>query len=147
MRDAAAAGAELVVLPEKWNLLAAGEALVAGAEPVDGPSVEAARSWARELGIHLIAGSFAERVDGAERLYNTSLHLTPDGEIAATYRKIHLFDVDVGGVSYRESEREAAGEEIVTSDAGPVSPRDDRLLRPPLSRALPDPRSARARRS
>ena len=120
VRDAAAAGAELAVLPEKWNLLAAGEELDAGAEPLDGPSVEAARSWSRELGIHLVAGSFAERVEGSDRLFNTSLHITPAGEVAASYRKIHLFDVDVGGVSYRESEREAPGEEIVTSDAGPV---------------------------
>jgi deaminated glutathione amidase len=120
VREAAADGAELVVLPEKWNLLAAGDELDAGAEPLDGPSVEAARAWARELGIHLIAGSFAERPEGSERLANTSLHLTPDGEIAAAYRKIHLFDVDVGGVSYRESDREDPGDEIVTSDAGPV---------------------------
>ena len=57
VRAAAADGAELVALPEKWNLLAAGEELVAGAEPLDGPSLTAARGWARELGIHLLAGS------------------------------------------------------------------------------------------
>jgi predicted amidohydrolase len=111
VRDAAAAGAELVVLPEKWNLLAAGDELDAGAEPLDGPSVEAARSWARELGIHLIAGSFAERVEGAERLSNTSVHLTPTGEVAASYRKIHLFDVDVpDGPSFAESDTCKPGE-------------------------------------
>ena len=61
VRAAAADGAELVALPEKWNLLAGGEELLAGAEPLDGPSLTAARGWARELGIHLLAGSVSER--------------------------------------------------------------------------------------
>ena len=65
VRAAAADGAELVALPEKWNLLASGEEMAAGAEALDGPSLAAARSWARELGIHLLAGSIAER--GADR--------------------------------------------------------------------------------
>jgi predicted amidohydrolase len=62
VRAAAADGAELVALPEKWNLLAGGEALLAGAESLDGPSLGAAREWAADLGIHLLAGSIAERV-------------------------------------------------------------------------------------
>jgi predicted amidohydrolase len=120
VRAAAADGAELVVLPEKWSLLAAGEQLAALAEPLDGPAVTAARGWARELGIHLLAGSVAERVEGRDLLSNTSLLIGPEGEIEATYRKIHMFDVDVGGVSYRESEHEQPGEEIVTAPAGDI---------------------------
>lgn len=116
--EAAGRGAELVVLPEKWNLLAPGEALAARAEGIDGRAVTAAREWAREHGIHLVAGSFAERVEGEERLANTSLLVAPDGEVAARYRKIHMFDVDVGGVSYRESEFEGPGEEITVAEAG-----------------------------
>ena len=107
MRAAAADGAELVALPEKWNLLAGGEELLAGAEPLDGPSLAAARGWARELGIHLLAGSIAERA-GA-KAFNTSVLIGPDGDDLAVYRKIHMFDVDVGGVAYRESEHEQAG--------------------------------------
>jgi deaminated glutathione amidase len=113
VRDAARAGAELVALPEKWNLLAAGEVHAAEAEPLDGPSLGAARGWARELGIHLLAGSITERAD--EGVYNTSVLVGPDGGDLAAYRKIHMFDVDVGGVSYRESEHERAGTEIVTA--------------------------------
>jgi predicted amidohydrolase len=120
VREVAAGGAELVVLPEKWNLLADGDVLAGGAEPLDGPSVGAARAWARELGIHLVAGSFAERVAGSERVFNTSLHLTPDGEIAASYRKIHMFDVDVEGVAYRESRHEQPGDEVTTTDVDGV---------------------------
>ena len=113
VRDAAADGAELVALPEKWNLLAAGEELQAGAEPLDGPTLTAARGWARELGIHLLAGSIAEQ--GAGKAFNTSVLIGPGGEDLAVYRKIHMFDVDVGGVAYRESEHEEAGADIATA--------------------------------
>jgi predicted amidohydrolase len=118
VRDAANDGAELVALPEKWNLLAGGEELLAGAEPLDGPSLGAARGWARALGIHLLAGSICERGDGAA--FNTSVLIGPDGADLAAYRKIHMFDVEVGGVAYRESEFEQAGEEIVTASIGDV---------------------------
>jgi predicted amidohydrolase len=117
VRAAAADGAQLVALPEKWNLLAAGDELLAGAEPLDGPSLAAARGWARELGVHLLAGSTAERGEG-EKAFNTSVLVGPDGEDLAAYRKIHLFDVDAGGVSYRESAHEQAGEEVVTAPLG-----------------------------
>jgi predicted amidohydrolase len=115
-RAAAAAGAELVVLPEKWPVLGTPEQTAAGAEPLDGTALSWARGVARELGIDLIAGSIAERVEGAERGANTSVHIGPDGQDRATYRKIHMFDVEVGGRAYRESEHEAPGDEPVTSE-------------------------------
>jgi len=116
-REAAGRGAELVALPEKWNLLAGGEELAAGAESLDGPSLGAARSWALELGIHLLAGSVAERGD-SEKSFNTSVLIGPGGEDLAVYRKIHMFDVDVDGIAYRESDHEEPGEEIVTAPVG-----------------------------
>jgi predicted amidohydrolase len=119
VRAAAADGAELVALPEKWNLLAAGEELLAGAEPLDGPSLGAARAWAAELGIHLLAGSIAEQ--GGEKAWNTSVLIGPGGEDLATYRKVHMFDVDAGGVSYRESEHEQPGSELVTAPLGELT--------------------------
>jgi predicted amidohydrolase len=118
VRDAARGGAELVCLPEKWNLLGDSAALLDGAEPLEGPSLSAARAWARELGVHLLAGSIAERVEGHERLSNTSVLIGPQGDDLAVYRKIHMFDVEVGGVTYRESEHEEGGEEIVTASLG-----------------------------
>jgi deaminated glutathione amidase len=119
VRAAAADGAELVALPEKWNLLAAGKELLAGAEPLDGPTLTAARGWARELRIRLLAGSIAER--GEEKAFNTSVLIGPDGDDLAVYRKIHMFDVDAGGVAYRESAHEQPGEEIVTVTVGPLT--------------------------
>lgn len=114
-RAAAADGAQLVVLPEKWSALGRGEALVAGAQRLDGPAIAWARAAARELGIDLVAGSISERVDGAQRLRNTSAHIGPAGELRATYRKVHMFDVVVDGIVYHESEHEEAGEELVVS--------------------------------
>jgi deaminated glutathione amidase len=115
VRAAAADGAKLVALPEKWNLLASGEEMTAGAEALDGPSLAAARSWAREMGIYLLAGSIAEQGDEETSggIFNTSVLIGSDGADLAAYRKIHMFDVDAGGVTYRESEYEQAGEEIV----------------------------------
>jgi predicted amidohydrolase len=115
-RAAAAQGAELVVLPEKWPVLGTPEQTAAGAEPLDGAALTWARGAARELGIDLVAGSLAERVEGAERGANTCVHVGPDGEDRAVYRKIHMFDVEVGGRTYRESEFEAPGDEVVASE-------------------------------
>jgi predicted amidohydrolase len=122
VREAAADGADLVVLPEKWNVLGDAETLRDGAEPLSGPTIAAASGWARELGINLVAGSIPERAEGSEKIFNTSVLIAPDGELAARYRKIHMFDVDVGGVSYRESETEEPGADIVSAAVGPGLP-------------------------
>ncbi|HVL31653.1 MAG TPA: carbon-nitrogen hydrolase family protein [Solirubrobacteraceae bacterium] len=117
-RAAAADGAQLVVLPEKWTAIGRGDALRAAAQPLDGPAITWARAVALELGIDLVAGSISERVaDPHARLRNTSVHVGPDGEIRATYRKVHMFDVVVEGTVYRESEHEDAGDELAVSAA------------------------------
>ncbi|MGN6187972.1 MAG: carbon-nitrogen hydrolase family protein [Conexibacter sp.] len=115
VRAAAADGATLVVLPEKWNVLGTPDQLAAGAEPLDGPSTTWARELARELTIDLIAGSIVERRDGHAKHANTSVHVGPDGDVKAVYRKLHLFDVEVAGTVYRESDGEEPGEEIVAT--------------------------------
>jgi deaminated glutathione amidase len=121
-RAAAADGARLIVLPEKWTALGSDEDLRAGAQTLDGPGLSWARACARELGVDLVAGSFMERVEGAGgraaaagKLANTSVHIGPDGEVRAVYRKLHLFDVEVAGRAYRESAVTEPGEEIVVS--------------------------------
>ncbi|MFJ7064117.1 carbon-nitrogen family hydrolase [Streptomyces sp. NPDC101115] len=102
--------ADLVVLPELWPMGAfAYEAFAAEAEPVKGPTHEAMSAAARDAGVWLHAGSIVEAAAGA--LYNTSLVFSPDGELAASYRKIHRFGFDKG-----EAVLMAAGEDLVTVD-------------------------------
>jgi predicted amidohydrolase len=129
-RAAAAAGARLIVLPEKWTVLGRDDDLRAGAQTLDGPAISWARELARELRIDLIAGSIVERrreqaavpagghiaarAPGA-RLANASVHIDPSGEPRAVYRKLHMFDVEIDGRSYCESAVTAPGGEIVTS--------------------------------
>jgi predicted amidohydrolase len=121
VRAAAADRAELVVLPERLDIRGAARDYLEGAEPLDGRPVSWARELAAELGIDLVAGSVAERREGHERVANTSVHAGPDGELHAVYRKIHMFDVEVGGVHYRESEHSEPADEIVlTQTAGGV---------------------------
>src|SRR4051812_38328880 len=114
VREAASLGASLVVLPEKWPVLGTPEETTAGAEALDGPSLTWARAVARELGIDLVAGSIVERADGP-RNRNTSVHVGPDGADRAVYRKLHMFDVEVGGTHYQESAHEEPGSDVVVS--------------------------------
>ena len=116
VREAAARGAQLVLLPEKWNVLGRGEAMAAAAEPLDGRALTWAREIAAELGIDLVAGSIVEDLAGQKRAANLSVHFTPGGELRGAYRKMHMFDVEVDGVVYAESAHEQPGEEVVVSE-------------------------------
>ena len=117
--EAAHAGAELVALPENFAYLRREGTPIPCAQPLDGPIVEALREWARAHRIWLLGGSFAEAVPRDERVHNTSVLLAPDGRLAAVYRKIHLFDVDLraqGGSSHRESAAVAPGSDVVVAE-------------------------------
>jgi predicted amidohydrolase len=115
-REAAASGAELVVLPEKWSVLGTDEQMTAGAEPLDGRCIQWAKSVAQELGIDLVAGSIVEQIHGRAKAANTSVHVGADGVVRAVYRKLHMFDVEVDGDVYAESAHEEAGDEVVLSE-------------------------------
>ena len=82
-----------------------------------GPILEQCRELACKYGIHLLLGGFHENVDDPDKCFNTCVHLAPDGAIAARYRKIHLFDVQLSdGTQLNESARTFSGEDIVTTD-------------------------------
>ena len=113
---AASRGARLVALPEHFACLGRDADTYAAAQPVDGPLVTRFRELAGKLGIFLLLGSFPERTPGKARPYNTSLLLSPRGQILASYRKLHLFDVDLPGAPpSRESEFTQPGDEVVTA--------------------------------
>jgi deaminated glutathione amidase len=114
-RAAAADGARLIVLPEKWTAIGTDADQRAAAETLTGPAIEWARAIARELRVDLVAGSILELLEGQDKLANTSVHVDRSGEIRAVYRKIHMFDVEIDGRTYRESDLEEPGEEIVLS--------------------------------
>jgi predicted amidohydrolase len=116
VRQAASLGAELVVLPEKWTVLGTREQMQAGAQTLEGPAINWGRGVAAELGLDLLAGSIFEFVPDQEKGANTSVHIGPDGELKAVYRKIHLFDVEVDGSVYAESATEQPGDEIVLTE-------------------------------
>jgi predicted amidohydrolase len=113
---AASLGADAIALPEKWNGVGNAEQLHALAEPLEGgESVAALSRWAQTHGVSIVGGSITERREGHEKLSNTSIVVAPDGSVSALYRKIHLFDVEVGGLVYRESEAEEPGDEPVVT--------------------------------
>src|SRR3954453_4983118 len=117
-RAAAGDGADLIVLPEKFNLIGTPEHYREGAETLEGPTISWARQTAAELGIDLVAGSIVERRDGRDNVSNPCVHVSPEGDVRAVYRKIHMFDVVVGDVEYKESASQEPGEEIVLSELG-----------------------------
>src|SRR2546430_15725055 len=103
--------ARLVGLPEVWEHIGPAAQKRAFAGTLEGRQLAPLRELAARRGLWLLAGSIAERADEG-RTFNTSALLAPDGSIAARYRKLHLFDVDIpDGVCYRESEKVAPGQE------------------------------------
>jgi predicted amidohydrolase len=110
-----AAGADLAVLPEYVDYLGPAHG-APKAEPVDGEFAAFFADAARDLGMWVLAGSFHEAGPDTDHTYNTSLLFARDGALAATYRKIHLYDVEIPGrVSYHESRAVAAGVETVVA--------------------------------
>jgi predicted amidohydrolase len=114
VNEAADLGAKLVGLPENFAFMGRDEERIHGAETLDGPTVLALREVARARGIFVLAGSIAERVDDPGKTANTSVLVSDDGSIAAAYRKIHLFDVNIpDGARYAESETVLPGDKAV----------------------------------
>ena len=117
IREAVSSSAKLVALPELWSCHGLDKVYKENAEPVPGPTTDFLSGLAQELGVYLLGGSILENA-GPEKMYNTSTFFTPDGRLAAAYRKIHLFDVKAPDREYLESATIAPGEEIVTARAG-----------------------------
>lgn len=114
VRSASERGAELVVLPENFAFFSADTSRRDVAESLDGepgPIRQALGRWAREYSVTIVGGGFPERAEDRARPYNTAVVLGSDGEVRASYRKIHLFDVDLSdGTHLRESDATKAGD-------------------------------------
>jgi deaminated glutathione amidase len=120
---AASQGAEMVVVPEHFSFYGNAAMLRDSAQSRRGAAMRWAATVAKQHGIWLVAGSFVEIAGG--RRYNTSCMVSPDGEIVSTYRKVHLFDVDLPGTTTRESDAVSPGNRavmasIMAADARPI---------------------------
>jgi predicted amidohydrolase len=115
--EAAAGGARLVALPEYLQYRGPDDGYRASARPIPGPFTEPFAAVARTRGAWILVGSLAERSDDPARPWNTSVLIAPDGSLAARYRKIHLFDVNVAnGPADLESARVTPGDRAVVAD-------------------------------
>jgi deaminated glutathione amidase len=148
VEQAARDGAQLVVLPEYFSVAGSPAFLREHAEPLAGPTVGWASRLAERLKIRVLAGTFPEQPDknssddqgGGGRLFNTSWLIGSDGAIEAVYRKVHLFDVDLDGISFCESATTAPGKELcvspLDSSSAPDEPQADELLAPALGLSI-----------
>ncbi|MBP3700580.1 MAG: carbon-nitrogen hydrolase family protein [Lachnospiraceae bacterium] len=117
VREAAAQGAQLVVLPEMFQCPYANANFPLYAEEGEGESYGRLSSMARENGVTLVGGSIPERSAGGDQIYNTSYIFGPHGQLLGRHRKVHLFDVDVpGGIRFKESDTLTAGDSITVVD-------------------------------
>lgn len=107
-------GIDLIVLPEFFNFLGPESEMAKQGETLkNSPTLERMAGEAQRHGVYLHIGSFLEKE--SDKLYNTGVVFNPEGEIIASYRKIHLFDVEIpGGRRYLESEIITAGQEVST---------------------------------
>ncbi len=122
VHEAARLGAQVVLLPEACFYLGPEANKAAVAEPFlgsalsSGPMQRALADWARALGVWLIAGGVPERSPDPARPFNSSLVVSPDGAVVERYRKMHLFDVDLGdGTSWKESNGTTPGDALVVA--------------------------------
>jgi predicted amidohydrolase len=119
--QAAAAGAELVTLPENFAFMGEEAHKRELAERLDGafpgPILTALTEAATAHRVWVLGGGMPEKSEDEARPFNTSVLVDPSGAVAAAYRKVHLFDVSLAdGASYRESAATSAGSEAVTAE-------------------------------
>lgn len=115
--QAAENGAELIALPEYFPIQGRWKDRLKHAEALNGETITRLKQKASQHGVYVLGGTILEKSEQDEKAYNTSVFINPDGEILASYRKIHLFDVEIPGKeSIRESNYLNPGTEIVTAE-------------------------------
>lgn len=113
--EAAARGAKVVCFPEVMNLIGKNVGEGGGREQIPGYTTEILCKKAAEHGIYIHGGSITEDLEGERRSANTSVFISPEGTILASYSKLHMFDITLAdGTPFNESARVRPGQEIVT---------------------------------
>ena len=115
LREASQLGAELTVIPENFGFLGPESQKLSHAQSIEnGPFIAAIREVAAQCNMAVIAGGIPEIGPDPGHVYNTSVFVGRSGEILGSYRKMHLFDIELrGGFSFKESSCVAPGEEPV----------------------------------
>lgn len=114
--EAAGRGATYIQLPEYFNYLGPASGNSAVAETIPGPTTTRLGELAREKGVTIHVGSMLETSRDATKCFNTSVIIGRDGEVGATYQKIHLFDIHVPGANVQqESESISPGQHVVVA--------------------------------
>ncbi|KAF2476150.1 carbon-nitrogen hydrolase [Lindgomyces ingoldianus] len=123
--EASKTGAKIVVLPECFNSpygtkyfpQYAEQLLPSPPTETQSPSFHALSRLAREAGVYLVGGSIPEKEASGKKLFNTSLTFAPSGELLASHRKVHLFDIDIPGkITFKESDVLSPGNKITLID-------------------------------
>ncbi|XP_060560464.1 omega-amidase NIT2-like [Ruditapes philippinarum] len=117
IKEAAKNGARVVALPEYFTCWMDPDYFIEYKEPPDGPSAQMLARTAKENNVYLYGGTFPEEIPGSNKLYNTCQIYNPRGELMAQFRKMHLFDVDLGPrMKITESELNVGGSSLTTVD-------------------------------
>jgi len=118
---AASTGATVIALPETFDYRGDSRDLTEVAEPLPGRALQPLMSVAKAHHVWILAGSVHESDPAGGRPFNTSVLIDPKGEMAAVYRKIHLFDIAIGDRSVTESAKYQRGDKVVHADIGGIT--------------------------
>jgi deaminated glutathione amidase len=102
-KEAKSKGVKFLLFPEVFNFRKTGKLSPLKPEPLDGTSITRLKSWAKDAGMFILAGSFCESIPNSKKVHNTSVLINSSGNISTVYRKIHLFDIDQESLRIQES--------------------------------------------
>ncbi|NBV42607.1 carbon-nitrogen hydrolase family protein [bacterium] len=119
--DAIEKGASFIALPEVFNFRGPRDLVAQNAEPIPGPTTRVFQDIAKNYNVFILLGSIVQRIEGQDKLLNTSVVIDDDGQIQTTYSKMHLFDVDVEGKPFRESDTFERGLRPVIANVKDIS--------------------------
>lgn len=121
LQEAVSKGATWILLPEMFHFRRQQSNVSISKHSIDSDFIRSFQSFAKKYQVSLLLGSFCESIQDSEKVFNTSLFIDHTGDIIGVYRKIHLFDAVVNGVSVKESDTYQYGNHPTVVSWGDVS--------------------------